>query len=579
MTSSIAPTSEANGQREAASLTTPREGEQGRRRLPLLEQYLREQQSLTAVERFAQRHSEASVPAQERYYRALLPTSPPAPGQQYAFRVDLDACTGCKACVTACHNLNGLDEGETWRAVGLLHGGTTAAPVRQSVTTACHHCLDPACMNGCPVGAYEKDPRTGIVKHLDDQCIGCQYCTFTCPYDVPQYNPKLGIVRKCDMCTGRLDVGEAPACVQSCPNEAIAITLVDKQQALEDAQGDAFVPGAPSPGITVPTTVYATERALPRNLLPANFYNVKPAHRHVPLVVMLVLTQLSVGAFCVDALAQRALAPAAAHTLESMHSLIAVAIGLLALGASVLHLGRPQYAFRAFIGLRTSWMSREILAFGLFAPLAMAYASACFGRERLGELLGDAGALRIVEALRDSVAASGIAGIVCSILIYQATRRSAWSASITGFKFMMTAVILGLATTILTFSVGSSALYDEALRPPVALLVGGLARVLMGASALKAFGELIFLRHLRDKRYTQKKRTAALLTRDLAGHTAARFAALAVGGLLLPLGCLSGAQAPLFAGGSFVFLLVAELIERSLFFAAASSPGMPGGLD
>jgi Fe-S-cluster-containing dehydrogenase component/DMSO reductase anchor subunit len=571
MTSSIVPA--------AAAAPTAGQQEKERRRLPLLEQYLREQQQLTAVERFAQRHSEATTPAQERYYQDLLPASRPAPGQQYAFRVDLDACTGCKACVTACHNLNGLDEGETWRAVGLLHGGTTASPVKQSITTACHHCLDPACMNGCPVGAYEKDATTGIVRHLDDQCIGCQYCTFTCPYEVPQYNSKLGIVRKCDMCASRLDVGEAPACVQSCPNEAIAITLVDKHQALEDAQGDAFVPGAPSPGITVPTTVYATERALPRNLLPANFYSVKPAHRHVPLVIMLVLTQLSVGAFCVDALARQALAPEAARTLESMHSLVAVVMGLVALGASVLHLGRPQYAFRAIIGLRTSWMSREILAFGLFAPLAMAYASACFGRDRLAALLGDGAALRLAEALRDSVAASGIAGILCSILIYQATRRPAWSASITGFKFVMTAVILGIATTMVTFSVGSAALHDAALRPPVALLVATLARVLMGASALKALGELLFLRHLRDKRYTDRKRTAALLTHDLAGHTTARFATLLLGGVLLPLACISTVPEPLFALASFAFLLLAELIERSLFFAAASSPGMPGGLD
>jgi NAD-dependent dihydropyrimidine dehydrogenase PreA subunit len=160
-----------------------REARESKRRLPLVERYLREQQSLTAVERFAQRHTDAERPLREPYYRDLLPASPPAEGQQYAFSVDLDACTGCKACVTACHNLNGLDDSEAWRSVGLLHGGTAAAPVQQTVTTACHHCLDPACMTGCPVGAYEKDALTGIVKNLDDQCIGCQYCTFTCPYD------------------------------------------------------------------------------------------------------------------------------------------------------------------------------------------------------------------------------------------------------------------------------------------------------------------------------------------------------------------------------------------------------------
>jgi len=149
----------------------------------------------------------------------LLECPPKGEGRTLVYDL-LDACTGCKACVTACHSLNGLDEGETWRDVGTLFGGTGAEPVQQTVTTACHHCLDPACMNGCPVNAYDKDPVTGIVRHLDDQCIGCQYCILKCPYDVPKYSRKRGIVRKCDMCSGRLAAGEAPACVQACPNEA-----------------------------------------------------------------------------------------------------------------------------------------------------------------------------------------------------------------------------------------------------------------------------------------------------------------------------------------------------------------------
>jgi len=177
----------------------------------LVDDLLGEQQLLTPIGRFSLKRENGSLPAQAKYYRELIPLTLPAAGQQYAFAVDLDACTGCKACVTACHSLNGLDEGETWRDVGTLFGGTGAEPVQQTVTTACHHCLDPACMNGCPVNAYDKDPVTGIVRHLDDQCIGCQYCILKCPYDVPKYSKKRGIVRKCDMCSGRLAAGEAPA--------------------------------------------------------------------------------------------------------------------------------------------------------------------------------------------------------------------------------------------------------------------------------------------------------------------------------------------------------------------------------
>jgi Fe-S-cluster-containing dehydrogenase component len=153
--------------------------------------------------------------------------------------VDLDACTGCKACVSACHSLNGLDEDEMWRSVGLIHSDAPEEPYQQTITTACHHCEDPACANGCPVLAYEKDAETGIVRHLDDQCIGCQYCVLKCPYDVPKYSKKRGIVRKCDMCQSRLAVGEAPACVQACPNEAIRIEVVRTGDG-----GASLVPGA-----------------------------------------------------------------------------------------------------------------------------------------------------------------------------------------------------------------------------------------------------------------------------------------------------------------------------------------------
>jgi ferredoxin len=101
----------------------------------LIDDLLEQQQRLTAVERFAQKHERHTLPAQERYYRDLIPLERPKPGEQYAFAVDLDACTGCKACVSACHSLNGLDEDELWRTVGMLHGGSRREPYLQTITT------------------------------------------------------------------------------------------------------------------------------------------------------------------------------------------------------------------------------------------------------------------------------------------------------------------------------------------------------------------------------------------------------------------------------------------------------------
>ena len=239
-------------------VTLPRESnaDASKRRLPMLpvRALLEVQRTMTAVDRFAQVHGDDAAPRQANYYRDLVPLEHPGPGEQYAFEVDLDACTGCKACVTACHTLNGLDETELWRTVGLLHGGTASEPALRTVTTSCHHCVEPACLEGCPTLAYEKDPTTGIVEHLDDQCFGCAYCTLMCPYDAPKYNRAKGIVRKCDMCSERLAHGEAPACVQACPTGAIAIRVTSKTAAIEAGDARVFLPGAASPEHTLPTT-------------------------------------------------------------------------------------------------------------------------------------------------------------------------------------------------------------------------------------------------------------------------------------------------------------------------------------
>ena len=88
----------------------------------LIDELLAEQRQLTAVEKFSRAHERHEVPALEPHYRDLIPLTTPRPGEQYAFEVDLDQCSGCKGCVTACHSLNGLDEDESWREVGFLVG-------------------------------------------------------------------------------------------------------------------------------------------------------------------------------------------------------------------------------------------------------------------------------------------------------------------------------------------------------------------------------------------------------------------------------------------------------------------------
>ena len=511
----------------------------------LVDELLAEQQTLSAVDRFSRLHDRDALPAMARHYKALLPAAPPAPGEQYAFEVNLDACTGCKACVSACHSLNGLDDDEAWRDVGLLLGGRRNDAYQQVVTTACHHCADPACMNGCPVGAYEKEADTGIVRHLDDQCIGCQYCVLKCPYDVPKYSDRLGIVRKCDMCVGRLREGEAPACVQACPTSAISIRVVKKEE-LTFAANTEMLPGAFDSSYTKPSTLYRTSKVMPANTKPADAKALRLEHAHWPLVWMMVLTQLSAGMFAVQAvLTSAGLVPVLASVVYA-----ATAILLTGLSVSVLHLGRPLGAWRFFIGLRTSWMSREILAFSLFAGCAQLACAGVYFHASAGLGLGLVSASALV----------GLAAVFTSVMIYVDTHRPFWNAGLVNGKFFGTAWVLGLT------AVGAISMDKRVLAAALIVRMG-----------LFAWEQTRNRRALEDES-TPWHASARVMKVRLEQLMNARDGVYLVFLMMaIPALAMNGAAVGFWGAGMLLMALATQIMERYTFFAASMGPRMTGG--
>ncbi len=317
-------------------------------------------------------------------------------------------------------------------------------------------------------------------------------------------------------------------------------------------------------------------------MLPADFYSVNPEHAHLPLVVMLTLTQLAVGAFIVDLVLGRVLGTLAGRGLGFTNALFALALALAAMGASILHLGRPQYAFRAVLGP----------AHVVDEPRDPRARALRLRRARLRRVCLALGRVEWAARLAAVAAGAGVAGVVCSVMVYAATRRDHWRGSLTGLKFGMTTLLLGVAAVMMVSTVSTvlagraSPGGAPAFWATAAFRELGLALAL--AAAIKLGFELSILRHVHDRHHSVLKRSALLMVRDLRRVTLARFICGALGGVLLPVLAvlLIAPRAPAAAGpmlgaltvAIFLLCLAGELSERYLFFAAAPSSKMPGAL-
>lgn len=163
---------------------------------------------------------------------ASTPTT--APVDAVGLLYDTTKCIGCKACVAACREANGLEPDTTWSqgryhapldlsaraktVVKLYDDGTKSSFVKAQ----CMHCLDPACANACMLGAFKKR-EYGIVTYDVNYCIGCRYCEVACPYGVPKFEWSKAAPRmvKCELCNHRLAQGKQPACTEVCPRRAV----------------------------------------------------------------------------------------------------------------------------------------------------------------------------------------------------------------------------------------------------------------------------------------------------------------------------------------------------------------------
>ncbi|HIC04663.1 MAG TPA: aspartate carbamoyltransferase [Nitrospirales bacterium] len=555
--------------------------------------------------------------------------------QQLGFIFKADNCIGCHSCEAACSEKNGLPSHVAWRKVGYLEGGTYPDHARVNISMACNHCDDPVCLKGCPTGAYVKYQDTGAVVVDSDICFGCRYCTWVCPYEAPAFNPATGSVSKCNMCVDLLEQNLQPACVDACLGHALEFGEIEKYER-DNPEVLTQIAGFPDPYISKPNVRFEQSRSLPttmnradteliqyqsnENTLPYHSVGKTSAapdarekepwsslHSHeTSLVAFTLLAQFVVGAFLsVWSLPLLTSGVGLESSLRAPTVAILVGItGLLAvgLGVSTAHLGKPWRCYRSLNNLRYSWVSREILAMGLFFGSLTLFTMLTF--------LGVSGPW-VYWGLGSTVVMCGIASIFTMSKIYIIPARPFWNHSHTWVSFYASAFMLGpyLVAAVLGL-----------LTPISVAVLAAFTAVALTVQVIRSISQRVHLQNLvsspqnnnwnqpfgplttqtqatlhvqgeadtsRDRlfgkfgRFQRMRNALSYLTMSISAVTLATVVATATFGSAnvgMWMMNLVSTVVPWVILFLFVTALVGELIGRALFYSVVTPTTMPGSL-
>jgi len=144
----------------------------------------------------------------------------PDDGKRLGWFVDTRRCFGCHACEVSCKSENDVPLGNFIRQTIYKDVGEYPKVARMFLPMSCQHCEDAPCIKACPCGALHKEAG-GTVAVDYETCCGHGTCVDVCPYGAIYLDPVAKQAVKCHNCYHRTEVGMEPACVPTCPSEAL----------------------------------------------------------------------------------------------------------------------------------------------------------------------------------------------------------------------------------------------------------------------------------------------------------------------------------------------------------------------
>jgi formate dehydrogenase iron-sulfur subunit len=126
-----------------------------------------------------------------------------------ALFIDFSKCIECRACEVACEREHGKSHIFVFEFEGMI-----------AMAFHCKHCEKAPCIEVCPTNALYRDEE-GAVLVAPQKCIGCMMCAIVCPFGIPELDSVNKTMSKCNLCAHRRAEGKEPACVATCPTDAL----------------------------------------------------------------------------------------------------------------------------------------------------------------------------------------------------------------------------------------------------------------------------------------------------------------------------------------------------------------------